>query len=55
MTRLATVLALLLAALAYFVPTAAGGTPVVYAACTTIAILAVMAYGADLILSDQAI
>jgi branched-chain amino acid transport system permease protein len=51
MTRLATPLALVLAALAYFVPTAAGGTPVIYAACTTIAILAVMAYGADLILS----
>lgn len=51
MTRLATPLALALAALAYFVPTAAGGTPVIYAACTTIAILAVMAYGADLILS----
>ena len=51
MTRIATPLALLLAALAYFVPAAAGGTPVVYAACTTIAILAVMAYGADLILS----
>jgi branched-chain amino acid transport system permease protein len=51
MTRLATPLALVLAALAYFVPTAAGNTPVIYAACTTIAILAVMAYGADLILS----
>ena len=32
--------ALLLAALAYFVPTVAGGTPVVYAACTTIAVTA---------------
>lgn len=51
MTRLATPFALVLAALAYFVPAAAGHTPVVYAACTTIAILAVMAYGADLILS----
>jgi branched-chain amino acid transport system permease protein len=49
--RLATPLALLLAALAYFVPSVAGGTPVAYAACTTIAILAVMSYGADLILS----
>ena len=51
MKAFATPAALILAALAYFVPTAAGGTPVVYAACTTIAILAVMAYGADLILS----
>ncbi|HZY54589.1 MAG TPA: branched-chain amino acid ABC transporter permease [Reyranella sp.] len=49
--RLATPLALLLAALAYFVPAVAGGSPVAYAACTTIAILAVMSYGADLILS----
>ena len=51
MKRLATPAALLLAALAYFVPSVAGGAPVVYAACTTIAILAVMSYGADLILS----
>jgi branched-chain amino acid transport system permease protein len=51
MSRLATPLALVLAALAYFVPTVAGGAPVIYAACTTIAILAVMSYGADLILS----
>jgi branched-chain amino acid transport system permease protein len=51
MTRVATPFALLLAALAYFVPSAAGGTPVIYAACTTIAILAVMAYGTDLVLS----
>lgn len=51
MNRLATPAALILAALAYFVPTVAGGAPVVYAACTTIAILAVMSYGADLILS----
>jgi branched-chain amino acid transport system permease protein len=51
MSRLATPLALALAALAYFVPSVAGGAPVVYAACTTIAILAVMSYGADLILS----
>jgi branched-chain amino acid transport system permease protein len=48
---LATPAALALAALAYFVPSVSGGTPVVYAACTTIAILAVMSYGADLILS----
>ena len=41
----------MLAALAYFVPSVAGGAPVAYAACTTIAILAVMSYGADLILS----
>ncbi|MCX7361864.1 MAG: branched-chain amino acid ABC transporter permease [Alphaproteobacteria bacterium] len=51
MKNLATPAALILAALAYFVPTVAGGAPVAYAACTTIAILAVMAYGADLILS----
>lgn len=51
MKSLATPAALTLAALAYFVPTVAGGAPVAYAACTTIAILAVMAYGADLILS----
>ena len=51
MKALATPAALILAALAYFVPSVAGGAPVVYAACTTIAILAVMAYGADLILS----
>lgn len=51
MKALATPAALLLAALAYFVPSVAGGAPVVYAACTSIAILAVMAYGADLILS----
>jgi branched-chain amino acid transport system permease protein len=51
MKHLATPAALVLAALAYFVPTVAGGAPVVYAACTTIAILAVMSYGADLILS----
>jgi branched-chain amino acid transport system permease protein len=49
--RLATPLALLLAALAYFMPAVAGSSPVAYAACTTIAILAVMSYGADLILS----
>ena len=51
MKALATPAALILAALAYFVPSLAGGTPVVYAACTAIAILSVMAYGADLILS----
>ena len=51
MTKLATPAALVLTALAYFVPSVAGGAPVVYAACTTIAILAVMSYGADLILS----
>ncbi len=51
MKALATPAALILAALAYFVPSVAGGAPVVYAACTSIAILAVMAYGADLILS----
>ncbi|HEX2887723.1 branched-chain amino acid ABC transporter permease [Vineibacter terrae] len=51
MARLSTPLALALAALAYFIPAVSGGAPVVYAACTTIAILAVMAYGADLILS----
>ena len=51
MKSLATPAALLLAALAYFVPAVSGGTPVVYAACTTIALLAVMSYGADLILS----
>ena len=39
-------LALLLAALAFFVPAVAGGTPVVYAACTTIALLAVMSSSA---------
>ena len=50
-SSLATPFALLLAALAYFVPAVAGGAPVAYAACTTIAILAVMSYGADLILS----
>ena len=49
--RHATHLALLLAALSYFIPAAAGGNSAVYAACTTIAILAVMSYGADLILS----
>ncbi|MGD9885097.1 MAG: branched-chain amino acid ABC transporter permease [Reyranella sp.] len=49
---LASPLALVLAALTYFVPMAAGNTPALYAACTTVAILAVMAYGADLILSD---
>jgi branched-chain amino acid transport system permease protein len=51
MRKLATPGALLLAALAYFVPALSGGAPVIYAACTTIAILAVMSYGADLILS----
>ncbi|TXL73731.1 branched-chain amino acid ABC transporter permease [Vineibacter terrae] len=51
MARLSAPLALALAALAYFIPAVSGGAPVVYAACTTIAILAVMAYGADLILS----
>jgi branched-chain amino acid transport system permease protein len=51
MRNLATPAALLLAALAYFVPALSGGAPVIYAACTTIAILAVMSYGADLILS----
>ena len=51
MKAFATPAALILAALAYFVPSVAGGAPVAYAACTTIAILAVMAYGADLILS----
>jgi branched-chain amino acid transport system permease protein len=51
MKHLATPAALLLAALAYFVPVLSGGAPVIYAACTTSAILAVMSYGADLILS----
>lgn len=51
MARFSSPLALLLAALAYFVPAVAGGTPLVYGACTTIAILAVMSYGADLVLS----
>jgi branched-chain amino acid transport system permease protein len=51
MARLSTPLALILSALAYFIPAVSGGLPVVYAACTTIAILSVMAYGADLILS----
>jgi len=49
--RYATHIALLLAGLAYFIPAASGGATAVYAACTTIAILAVMSYGADLILS----
>ncbi len=49
--RHSTSLALVLAGLAYFVPALAGGAQPVYAACTTIAILAVMSYGADLILS----
>ena len=49
--RLGTPAALILAALAYFIPMVAGGAPVAYVACTTIAILAVMSYGADLILS----
>jgi branched-chain amino acid transport system permease protein len=49
--RHATSFALVLAGLAYFVPAVAGGAPAAYAACTTIAILAVMSYGADLILS----
>lgn len=51
MRNFATPAALILAALAYFIPTLSGGAPVIYAACTTIAILAVMSYGADLILS----
>jgi branched-chain amino acid transport system permease protein len=51
MKQHSTSFALLLAALAYFVPTVAGGAPAAYTACTTIAILAVMSYGADLILS----
>lgn len=51
MKAFATPAALIVAALTYFVPTVAGGVPAAYAACTTIAILAVMAYGADLILS----
>lgn len=49
--RHSTSVALLLAGLAYFVPSVAGGAPAAYTACTTIAILAVMAYGADLVLS----
>lgn len=49
--RHSTSFALALAGLAYFVPTVAGGAPAAYTACTTIAILAVMSYGADLILS----
>lgn len=49
--RHSTSMALLLAGLAYFVPSVAGGAPAAYTACTTIAILAVMAYGADLVLS----
>jgi branched-chain amino acid transport system permease protein len=51
MKKFATPTALVIAALAYFVPALSGGAPVVYAACTAIAILAVMSYGADLILS----
>src|SRR5258708_18295567 len=51
MKRHSTSFALLLAALAYFIPAVVGGAPVAYTACTTIAILAVMSYGADLILS----
>jgi branched-chain amino acid transport system permease protein len=51
MKHFATPAALLLAALTYFVPALSGGAPVIYAACTAIAILAVMSYGADLILS----
>jgi branched-chain amino acid transport system permease protein len=51
MKRLSTPFALALAGLAYFVPAVSGGAPAAYAACTTIAILAVMSYGADLILS----
>jgi branched-chain amino acid transport system permease protein len=51
MQRLATPAALLAVALGYFVPQIAGGSPVVYAACTMIAIFAVMSYGTDLILS----
>lgn len=51
MRNFGTPAALILAALAYFIPSVSGGAPVIYAACTTIAILAVMSYGADLILS----
>jgi len=51
MRKAATPAALLLAALAWFVPALCGGAPNVYAACNTIAILAVMSYGADVILS----
>jgi branched-chain amino acid transport system permease protein len=51
MHRLATPAALLAVALGYFVPQIAGGSSVVYAACTMIAIFAVMSYGTDLILS----
>lgn len=51
MKKHATSAALLLAALAWFVPALSGGSPSVHAACTTIAILAVMSYGADLVLS----
>jgi branched-chain amino acid transport system permease protein len=51
MHRLATPAALLAVALGYFVPQLTGGSPVVYAACTMIAIFAVMSYGTDLILS----
>jgi branched-chain amino acid transport system permease protein len=51
MRKAATPAALLLAALAWFVPALCGGGPNVYAACNTIAILAVMSYGADVILS----
>jgi branched-chain amino acid transport system permease protein len=49
--RFAAPSALLLVALGFFVPRLAGGTPVVYAACTVVAIFAVMSYGTDLILS----
>ena len=49
--RFAAPLALLLVALGFFVPRLASGSPVVYAACTLIAIFAVMSYGTDLILS----
>jgi branched-chain amino acid transport system permease protein len=49
--RHSTSFALVLAGLAYFVPAVAGGAPAAYTACTTIAILAIMSYGADLILS----
>ena len=51
MKKHATSAALLLAALAWFVPALSGGSPSVHAACTTIAILAVMSYGADLVRS----
>jgi branched-chain amino acid transport system permease protein len=47
-----TVAWLVCAALAYFAPALAGGSPAVYSAAVLIAIFAAMAYGLDLIVSD---